>query len=267
MELGIAPLFSSSSGNSTLVWSDDAHILIDAGKPLSAVAAQIKAAGHSIESIDGILITHEHTDHIKGVGAISRKYDIPVYANEKTWEAMEKSVGEVSRKNMRVIGEDDFYVRGLCVQPFRTSHDAACSVGYSVTCGGKKISLMTDLGKASSEILEAAARSSIVILEANYDPGLLLYGPYPYFLKRRIASSKGHLSNQDAGEVAVKLVEKGCKGFILGHLSETNNRYRCALDSVKEVFSQAGVVVGKDAALTAARRKPLRASSTPNERV
>lgn len=257
MELGLAPLFSSSKGNSTLVWSDDAHILIDAGMPLSNIRQQVEAAGHHLDGLNGILITHEHSDHIKGAGIVSREYDVPIYANEPTWAAMERSIGPISGKNVRVIGSDDFYIRDLCVQAFRTSHDAACSVGYCVTSGAKKISLMTDLGKVTADILEIVSGSSIVLLEANYDPQLLLYGPYPYFLKRRIASTKGHLSNQAAGEVAAQLVERGCKGFILGHLSETNNRYRCALDAVKQYFAEVGIVLGKDAALTAARREAL----------
>lgn len=257
MELGIAPLFSSSKGNSTLVWNDDTNILIDAGMPLSGIAQQMRDAGKDPAQLDGILITHEHGDHIRGAGAVSRRYDIPVYANEATWEAMDRTLGDVAGRNRRVISTDDFYIGNLCVQGFHTSHDAACSMGYTVSCGNKKVALMTDLGKVTKDILEIAGGSSIVILEANYDPQLLLYGPYPEFLKRRIASTKGHLSNEDSGEVAAQLVERGCKGFILGHLSETNNRYRRALDTVKEHFAQAGIELGRHAALTAARREGL----------
>lgn len=257
MELGIAPLFSSSKGNSTLIWNDDTQILLDAGMPLSNIREQASRAGRDLRQLNGILITHEHSDHIKGAGIISRQYDVPIYANEPTWEAMEKTVGDVRACNRRVIGEDDFYIGDLCVQGFCTSHDAARSMGYTVGCGGKKVALMTDLGKVTQDILEIVGGSNIVVLEANYDPQLLLYGPYPEFLKRRIASNKGHLSNEDSGQVAAQLVERGCKGFILGHLSETNNRYRRALDTVKDYFAQVGIVLGKDAALTAAKRDGL----------
>ncbi|MBD5560471.1 MAG: MBL fold metallo-hydrolase [Clostridia bacterium] len=257
MELGIAPLFSSSKGNSTLVWNEDTNILIDAGMPLSNIREQMRLAGRDLRQLDGILITHEHSDHIKGAGIISRQCDVPVYANEKTWAAMEKTLGEVASRNRRIITTEDFYIGDLCVQGFCTSHDAACSMGYTVSCGGKKIALMTDLGKVTSDILETVSGSSIVILEANYDPQLLLYGPYPEFLKRRIASTKGHLSNEDSGQAAAKLVTHGCKGFILGHLSETNNRYRRALDTVRRGLEEAGIVVGRDAALTAAKRDGL----------
>lgn len=257
MELGIAPLFSSSKGNSTLVWNDSTQVLIDAGMPLSNIREQMRRAERDIRQLNGILITHEHTDHIKGAGVISRQCDVPIYANEPTWEAMESSLGEVAARNRRIIGPDDFYIGDLCVQGFCTSHDAACSMGYTITAGGKKVALMTDLGKVTGDILEAVGGANIVLLEANYDPQLLLYGPYPEFLKRRIASKKGHLSNEDSGEVAAKLVERGCKGFILGHLSETNNRYRRALDTVKNYFAQVGIELGKDAALTAAKRDGL----------
>lgn len=257
MELGIAPLFSSSKGNSALVWNDGSQILIDAGMPLSNIREQMRQAGRDIRQLDGILISHEHSDHIRGAGIISRQCDVPIYANEPTWEAMERTVGEVADHNRRIIGTDDFYIGDLCIQGFCTSHDAACSMGYTVSCGGKKIAVMTDLGKVTKDVLETVSRSSIVILEANYDPQLLLYGPYPEFLKRRIASTKGHLSNEDSAAVAAQLVDRGCKGFILGHLSETNNRYRRALDTVRQHFADVGIVVGKDAALTAAKRDGL----------
>lgn len=257
MELGIAPLFSSSKGNSTLIWSENAQILIDAGKPLSNIEEQVRAAGRSLRDLDGIVITHEHSDHVKGAGTISRACDVPVYANEKTWAAMGRALGTVAPHNIRIIDTSDFYIKDLNVQGFRTSHDAACSMGYTVGCGTKKVALMTDLGKVTGEILETVANSSIVILEANYDPQLLLYGPYPEFLKRRIASTKGHLSNEASGEIAAKLVERGCRGFILGHLSETNNRYRKALETVREYFESVGIVIGRHAALTAARRDGL----------
>lgn len=257
MELGIAPLYSSSKGNSTLIWSGNAQILIDAGKPLSNIEEQARLAGRSLKDLDGILITHEHGDHIKGAGAISRACDVPVYANEKTWGAMGKTVGMIAPHNIRVIDTTDFYIKDLNVQGFATSHDAACSMGYTIGCGTRKVALLTDLGKVTSDIIEAVAGSSIVILEANYDPQLLLYGPYPEFLKRRIASTKGHLSNEESGEVAARLVERGCRGFILGHLSETNNRYRKALAAVREYFDSVGIVVGKHAALTAAKRDGL----------
>ena len=257
MELGIAPLYSSSKGNSTLIWSRNAQILIDAGKPLSNLEEQVRLAGRSLQDLDAVLITHEHGDHIRGAGAVSRACDVPIYANEKTWAAMAKTVGQIAPKNIRTIDTSDFYIKDLNVQGFLTSHDAACSMGYTVGCGTKKVALMTDLGRVTADIIETVAGSSIVLLEANYDPQLLLYGPYPEFLKRRIASTKGHLSNEESGEVAARLVEQGCRGFILGHLSETNNRYRRALDTVREYFDEVGIVVGKHAALTAAKRDGL----------
>lgn len=258
MAITLAPLFSSSKGNCTYVASESAQILIDAGVNRGPLEQEIVRAGGVPRELSGILVTHEHSDHIQSVGVLSRAYDVPVYATEGTWEAMEKRIGNVAARNVRTIHEDDdFYIGNLCVQPFRTSHDAACSCGYSVTSGGSKISVVTDLGYMTRDILDAAAGSRIVLLESNYDPEMLENGPYPPFLKRRIASSKGHLSNEDAAHAAQELHARGVRGILLAHLSENNNKYSIALRETEQFLQSEGIVPGKNIAVDVARRRGL----------
>ncbi len=260
MGLKIAPLFSGSKGNCILVGTERANILIDAGYSCTKIESELKKIGESLSSVQGILVTHEHTDHIAGIGAITRKYDIPVYANELTWHEIAKRQGDVSKKNIRIIDENDFYIEDMCVQPYEISHDAAWPFGYSITSGGKKISIMTDLGKVSERIMQYVEGSNIVLLESNHDIEMLKCGPYPYPLKRRILSPHGHLSNDDAAKTALRLALSGVRGILLGHLSEKNNFYELAYQTVCGYLAQNGVVAGKHVAVQMARREGVTGS-------
>ncbi|MEF9988345.1 MAG: MBL fold metallo-hydrolase [Christensenella sp.] len=254
MELKIAPLFSGSKGNCIYIGTDTSKVLVDAGYSCVKIVSELQKTDVHMEEIDGILVTHEHTDHIAGVGVISRKFDIPVYANEQTWCKMEQKLGNVETKNIRIIDEQDFYVKDLCVQPYEISHDAARPFGYSVSAGDKKVSIMTDLGHVTQKILAQVSESSIVVLESNHDVEMLKCGPYPYNLKCRILSAKGHLSNDDAASAALKLVKAGVKGILLGHLSENNNFYELAYETVSGFLRQNGIEIGKQVAVGMAKR-------------
>lgn len=248
MRLCMAPLFSSSSGNSTYIGTEKTGLLVDAGLAGSNICDALK----SIDAItpSAILITHEHTDHIKGAGVISRKFDIPIYANAETWEQMEPKIGAVAQKNIRVIDtESEFFIGDICAKPIPLSHDAANPVGYSFFGGGKKVCTMTDTGKLTKNMLDAAAGSSIVLLESNHDIEMLKCGKYPYKLKMRILSGKGHLSNNDAGKGAIDLAKRGVRGILLGHLSRENNFEELAYSTVRDTLEASGVRVGKDIAL------------------
>ena len=224
MELRFAPLFSGSSGNATYVGCDDAHILVDAGLSGSRVTGELQKVGVDPRDLMAILVTHEHIDHIKGVGILSRKYDIPVYATEGTWRGMENKIGAVTLKNMRVFEPgQDFYIGSINIMPFSTPHDAAQPVGYSFETGGVRLAIATDLGHIKEGWLKQIRGADAALLESNYDPGMLETGPYPYELKRRISGKHGHLSNEDAGRVAVELAKNGARQIILGHLSKENN--------------------------------------------
>ena len=255
MELRFSPLFSGSSGNSTYVGCGDAHILIDAGHSGSRVIQELRGIGVDPAHLSAILVTHEHSDHIKGIGILSRKYDLPVYATEGTWRAMEKKIGAVPSKNKRVFEpEQDFFVGGIDVTPFSIPHDAAQPVGYAFEAAGGRFAIATDLGCVRDSWLKHVIGADAVILESNFDPGMLDYGPYPMELKRRIRGRSGHLSNDDAGEVAVELARHGTNHIILGHLSKENNYPDLALKCAEMALRQAGYVPQEDIQLTVARR-------------
>lgn len=243
MQLYYAPLFSGSSGNSVLVGDGDTFLLIDAGVSCSRIAAELKTLGVAPERISTILVTHEHSDHIKGIGPFSRKFGCSVYATQGTWAAMEDKLGDLDPSRRHVIGRDlDFYLDGLNIQPFPTPHDAAESVGYVISNrDGASFAVATDLGCLRDSWFEAVQGSDAVLLESNYDEDMLMAGPYPYDLKRRIRSRNGHLSNADASSAALKLFRSGTRHVILGHLSKENNFPELALTCTQSVLKNAGL--------------------------
>ena len=241
MELRFSPLFSGSSGNATYVGCDDAHILVDAGLSGTRVTQELQRVGVNPAMLNAILVTHEHSDHIKGIGILSRKFDLPVYATEGTWREMYNKVGSIASKNMRIFEPgQDFFVGSIDVTPFATPHDAGQPVGYTFETGGIKLSVATDLGSVRDSWLKYILGSDAVILESNFDPGMLQTGPYPYDLKKRIMGKHGHLSNDAAGEVAVELARHGATQIILGHLSKENNYPELALQCTRLALKQAG---------------------------
>ena len=233
MDLHFSPLFSGSSGNSVYVTDGSTKILIDAGVSCARIATELKEIGADPRDISAILITHEHSDHIKGAGIFSRKYGAPIYATEGTWQAMADKLGEIPAECRCYLEPGtDLFVGDMNVLPFSTPHDAADSVGYVIsTPGGAQFALATDIGCVRGGWLDAISGSAAVLLESNYDPDMLQAGRYPYELKRRIMSRKGHLSNDDAAEVALSLIAAGARQLVLGHLSKENNfpelAYRC----------------------------------------
>ena len=233
MDLHFSPLFSGSSGNSVYVTDGSTKLLIDAGVSCARIATELKEIGADPHDISAILITHEHSDHIKGAGIFARKYGTPIYATEATWQAMDDKLGDIPAGSRCYLEPGmDFFVGGMNIEPFSTPHDAADSVGYVIsTSGGARFGLATDIGCVRGGWLDAVRGCAAVLLESNYDPGMLQAGRYPYELKRRIMSRKGHLSNDDAAEAALALIAAGARQLVLGHLSKENNfpelAYRC----------------------------------------
>ena len=214
-----SPLCSGSSGNASFVDAGGVRLLVDAGVPGRRMKELMDMIDVAPETLSAILVTHEHSDHVAGVGVLSRRYDLPVFAAAECWQSMPKSIGEIAPKNVRVFEPDrDFYLKQLCVHPFTTPHDSAHAVGYTFVHDGKKLSIMTDIGHVSNTMLDAVAFSDLILLEANHDVDMLKAGSYPYPLKMRILSSRGHLCNEDAGLVLQKLHARGVKNAILGHL-------------------------------------------------
>lgn len=227
-------LYSGSSGNSLFLEAGGVRLLVDAGVAGRAVGSALGQIGVSPDTIGAILVTHEHIDHIKGVGVLSRRYNIPVYANAKTWEAMQEQVGTIAPSCTRIFETDrDFYIKGLNVLPFKTPHDAAESVGFVFNCRGARISTMTDVGHITGRLLSAVSDSDLLFIEANHDVDMLRAGSYPYLLKRRIFGDNGHLSNEAAGKAVVKLFGQRMRNVMLGHLSRENNMEELALETVR----------------------------------
>ncbi|MBQ9941878.1 MAG: MBL fold metallo-hydrolase [Christensenellaceae bacterium] len=254
MSLDISPLFSSSSGNCTYIEAQGTGILIDAGVAGGVAAAALSEIGKSPADVAGILVTHEHVDHIRAVGVLSRKYDIPVYANEGTWLAMEGKIGNIALKNTRIIEKSEFYIGSLCVQPVPIHHDAADPTGYAVYGAGRKVGVMTDTGHVTAAMLDAMEGADILLLESNHDVDMLKNGRYPYKLKQRILSGKGHLSNDAAAEAAIALAGRGVRGILLAHLSKDNNREELAYGAVRSALQQRGLLVGRDISLGTAQK-------------
>lgn len=248
------PLYSGSSGNSIYVSSNYGSILIDAGLPGKSIENALASIKRDPNKIDGIFITHEHIDHVKGVGVLSRRYNIPIFANELTWRGMEKSIGKIKEENRKVMGRDSINIKDMYISSYSIPHDAADPVGYTIACGKNKVSIATDLGYFSKEVEENVKGSDVVLLESNHDVEMVKFGPYPYPLKRRILSDVGHLSNYDCGKAIVNMTKSNCKNIVLGHLSKTNNYPELAYETVVSVLREEGIKVNEDVLISMAKR-------------
>ncbi len=247
-------LFSGSSGNATYIEVDDEAILIDCGMSGKQIFASMDSVGLCPSKIRAILITHEHSDHIKGAGVLSRKLDIPIYATRGTWEGM--FIGDIAPKNQVLIGRDEsFFFNRMELMPIPIPHDANDPVAYRLFAGGHSVAVATDLGHFSSAMLDALSGSDVVLLESNHDPDMLQDNAhYPVSLKRRILGNKGHLSNESGAKAALRLLERGTKHLLLGHLSGENNTPELAYKTTHQAFTQSGVMVGQDVQLHVASR-------------
>ena len=250
MEIKFCSLSSGSSGNCQYLGTARTKILIDAGLSGKRIESLLSSIDVRPEEIDYILVTHEHIDHVKGVGVLSRRYDIPILANEKTWLAMEGLIGEIDPENIRVFqSERAFELDDLGIYPFKIFHDAAEPVGYSIYYKKRKISIMTDTGWVNDNMKNAIKDSSLYLIESNHDIKMLKEGSYPWYLKHRILSTKGHLSNIDAARVLTEVLEGNGEIVLLGHLSKDNNIPELAYNTVKEYIEHYGLRVEKNLTL------------------
>lgn len=256
MEMIFCPLYSGSSGNALFVQYGQTRLLIDAGKPGKTITDALRLIGVEPETLNAILITHEHSDHISGAGVMARKYHLPVYATNATWQAMDKKVGEIPAGLRRTFDRSqDFYLGQIGVVPFSIPHDAADPVGYRLYGGGVSISTATDLGFFPKHVKDAVAGSSLVLLESNHDPDMLMMNPhYTSLLKRRILGNHGHLSNEACAEAMIQLVNSGVHHVILGHLSGENNLPELALTTSEQRAEAEGVRLGVDVSIDLAWR-------------
>ncbi len=231
--LNFCSLYSGSSGNSLFVETQNTKLLIDAGVSSKKIEKALEDLEIEPSSLDGILITHEHSDHVQGLGTFSKKFDLPVFVNQETLDAMPKQKDKISSNNIKTFKiADKFSIGDLDIKPFSIPHDAANPCGFNIWNKGKKLSIATDIGHMTNDILKQLEESLFVMLEANYDPEVLRCSSYPFPLKSRIAGPIGHLSNEVAGKTISYLLKSGLKSAMLGHLSKESNFPELAYQTV-----------------------------------
>lgn len=246
MPLTFCPLRSGSSGCVSFVRARSTTLLVDAGHSARMLEALLASIGEKADNLDGILITHEHSDHIKGAGTLSKKYDIPVYANGATWLGMKDKPGFggiASRNRREFTTGEDFFIGDVNVQPFDIPHDAASPVGYSIIYKGRKLSIATDIGHMTKRLAEFVAQSDLLLIESNHDPDMLRGCAYPAWLKKRISGRLGHLSNDECAGLLSGLASDGMRHFVLGHMSAEANFPELALDTAVKALAGSGARV------------------------
>ena len=241
---------SSSSGNATFLTDDETHILIDCGATGAYIERCLSCLGTSGKTLSAIFLTHSHSDHVGAAGVLSRKFSLPIYASEGTFENASQKLGAIALENKKTISPGDEIVLGnMKVRVFSLPHDAEGAVSFTFSDEDSKFGIATDTGFVSDEMLENLSGSDTVIVEANHDIEMLKKGPYPYPLKQRILSDGGHLSNESCGALCVALAKTGTKSFWLGHLSQHNNLPELAYSAVRKALLDNGFTVGGDVAV------------------
>lgn len=255
--LSFVTLASGSSGNAALVSCGQTHILLDAGISARRITTALRGLGVDPKELSGVLITHEHTDHISGLATLTKQLGLPVYATAPTLDALATKVPAIPQNRLgRFFAPGEAFPLGeLWIQPFATSHDAACSVGYAITGGDSRMVLCTDLGYISPEVERAVAGCDLLVCEANHDEEWVRTGPYPYYLKQRVLGRRGHLSNEAGAQLALLAARNGARTILLAHLSAENNTPAHALDTVERVLTADGFVPGQDVEVAVAPRK------------
>ena len=233
--MDIQTFASGSSGNSSLLTQGDTYILIDAGISMRRITKSLLARGVLPERIDGIVITHEHNDHIKGLKMLLKYWDTKIFTTGGTAREILRFMPQAEGRIIEITPGKKFDIGAVEITPVRTMHDAAQSVGFTFESSGEKIAYFTDMGKITREVVDAAEGARSIVLEANHDIEMLKNGVYPYHLKARILSDYGHLSNKRCGEFAAWLGQNGTKNIVLAHLSRENNRPHVAYDTVAEI--------------------------------
>ena len=229
-------LASGSKGNSILVQAGNTSLLIDAGISSRQIAGKLGQLGVRPDDLSGVFITHEHRDHINGLPVFAKRAQVPIFTREKTWLAMD-CIRQIEKSFCRLLPLTEMSIGDIVVKPFFISHDAAEPIGFSFFYKQQKCSLATDLGFVSADVKKALADSDVIILEANHDPKMLNEGRYPRFLKERIRSKHGHLSNIDAGMLLAEIVESKETEVFLAHLSQENNRPTLAYKTVSDILA------------------------------
>lgn len=231
----ITPLASGSSGNSFLLQCNGAGLLVDAGLSCKRLIERLDRVGFDSERLQGVLISHGHSDHIKGAGVMSRKFKIPIWLNKGAWDVSQNALGKPNGLALFETGRP-FEIGPFKVRPFSLPHDCKDPVGFRITSKNVSVGIATDMGVATSLTINALSGVQALIMESNHDPKMLMEGPYPWELKQRVGSRLGHLSNQQSAKILARLVSDELKAVILAHLSETNNTKDLALQSAQKAL-------------------------------
>ncbi len=242
MELIFCSLSSGSSGNCYYLGNGFNGILIDAGIPAGAIRKLLKNKGISMHTIMGVLITHNHSDHIRGLELLARKNNLPVFTTHKIWKSVVSRMNDISGINVREIGlQQKFHLAGFDIEAFPVSHDAPETLGFLICTGDLKVTIATDLGficQNSAPYLKAA---NLLVIESNYDEKMLMNGSYPHFLKARILSDQGHLGNRQTSDFLADNVGENLRHICLAHLSNKNNTPEIALQTLQQTFADRGI--------------------------
>lgn len=245
--LQFSVLASGSSGNCTYVESMNSRIMIDAGLSGKRIEGLFSQIGRKVADIDAILVTHEHKDHIHGVGVLSRKYNIPIYANARTWSVMENMIGKIAPENKLFIEPDKLVTIGdIDVLSYNVSHDAIQPQFYAFEKAKKQFVMLTDTGYVSDRLRSQLKNASAYLIESNHEIEMLRYGAYPWSLKQRILGDKGHLSNEDGALAMVDLIGNNTKEIYLGHLSRDNNTKQLAMSSMEDILMHHNFAVNEE---------------------
>lgn len=257
----LCSIASGSSGNCIYVGSDSTHLLVDTGISKKRIEESLLELEVKGEELNGILITHEHSDHIQGLGVFCRKYEIPIYATKGTIAGICgcKTIGAIPEGLFRQIESNQaFDVGDVTVKPFSISHDANEPIGFRIENGEQAVAVATDFGNYNEYIVDNLKNLDAVVLEANHDVHMLEVGPYPYHLKRRVLGEYGHLSNELSGRLLCKILHDGMKHIVLGHLSKENNFPELAYETVKLEVTMSDIPYnGADIPLMVADREKM----------
>ncbi len=251
-------LYSGSSGNSALLKEDDKCLLIDMGKSATLTNKKLLELNVNINMLEGILITHEHIDHVAGLNVFLKKHNIPVYSKSKTLDYLYKNRLVPHDAKLIDLNEREVEIGSFKVKAFQVPHDAQDCTGFRIsTKSGKTLAYASDLGNVSEEVYGNLQNAHLVALEANYDYNMLIAGFYPDYLKRRIHSDNGHLRNEDCAKTLLNLHKSGCDKFVLCHISDKNNTAALALESIRAHFIENGVIPNENFSVLAASRHEI----------
>ncbi len=239
-------LASGSTGNSVYIENDLGAYLVDAGLTAKRIEAQLAKIGRSMKNVNAIFVTHEHSDHIKGVGVLARKHGVPIYANQKTWQAMDGLVGEIALEQRFQFDMETVQSFGsISIESFAVSHDSVDPMFYVVHENDRKLAIITDTGYVSDRMKGIIKSADSFVFESNHDVGMLQMGRYPWSIKRRILSDVGHVSNEDAAIAMSDVIDQKETQVYLSHLSRDNNMKDLARMSVEQTLQTCGVIAGE----------------------